>query len=353
MKKIFLITMICAAAMVGCTHDDETPELKEMNFSPLSYKSTRAIIDGQIYKSTDPNFGVFAYYSESNDWKAGGGLAPIYINNAEISYNDEDKIWKSATPAYWPLDGSLTFYAYSPKSVGAAVDPSTKVLTITDFEVSKTYTGVTGQADLLYSLPSTATELTANVTTYTGVDGGAQGVGIIFRHALSQVLVKVRVADTYTNTEFKVKSIKLINMKDKATFTLTPVFSETEGEYTEISAWGATATQIDQVVFPSGLSDLLTTTGAQIGDGILVMPQNLVTSTQQLVIEYQMTKTDITPNVTTSTTKTVDLRKEDFTEFGINKKVTLNITISADEIFYAPSVVEWESESSVDYDNLD
>ena len=359
------MTAICAAAMVGCTNNDETPEQQELNFSPLSYKSTRAIISGTTYGTDDPTFGVFAYHSAAttNDWNTNGASAPLYIDNATISYNSDGKIWKSATTAYWPLSGSLTFIAYSPKTVNATCATATKVLTVTDFEVAKTDYIATGnhantQADLLYSLPSAATGLTANTTTYTGVTGGAQGVGIVFRHALSQVLVNVKVAGTYANTEFKVISIKLTGMGDKATFTLTPTFGETEAAYAEAAAWGATSTSIEQVVFPIGTStdpsEVLNTTGAQIGTNILVMPQTLVASTienprQQLEIEYQMTKTDVDPVVTTSTTKTVDLYTSTFTKFEINKKVTLNVSLSATEIQYAPSVTEWDPQQSPVY----
>lgn len=351
MKKILLLTAICAAAMVGCTNNDDASEQQELNFSPLSYKSTRAIIDRQTYLPSDPSFGIFAYYSASNNWKVGGASAPLYINDATISYNTDDKIWKSATPAYWPLSGSLTFYAYSPKSVGAQVNQSSKVLTVTDFEVSKTsYLTPASQADLLYSLPSAANGLTANTTTYTGVTGGAQGVGIVFRHALSQVLVNVKVAGTYANTQFKVISIKLKGMGDKATFTVTPTFGETEEAYAEAAAWGVTSTSIEQTIFPIGTStdpsEVLNTTGAQIGTNILVMPQTLLASTQKLEIEYQMTKTDVTPNVTTSKTETVDLLNGTFTKFDINKKVTLNVSLSANPIQYSPSVVDWEPQSS-------
>lgn len=355
MKKILLMTAICAASMVGCTNNDETPEQQELNFSPLSYKSTRAIISGTTYGTDDPTFGVFAYHSAAttNDWNTNGASAPLYIDNATISYNSVGKIWKSATAAYWPLSGSLTFIAYSPKTVNATCATATKILTITDFQVAKTDYLTEGthagtQADLLYSLPSAATGLTANTTTYTGVTGGAQGVGIVFRHALSQVLVNVKVADTYANTEFKVKSIKLTGMGDKATFTVTPTFGTS---YAEAAAWGATSTSINQVVFPTGLSGVLTEAGAQIGNNILVMPQTLVASTQQLEIEYQMTKTDVNPNVTTSTTKTVDLYTSAFTKFEINKRVTLNVSLSADEILYAPSVVDWD-EQGVDETEL-
>ena len=353
------MTAICAAAMVGCTNNDETPEQQELNFSPLSYKSTRAIIDRQTYLPSDPTFGIFAYYSASNNWKVGGASAPLYIENKEISYNETDGIWKTATPAYWPLSGSLTFYAYSPKSVGAQVDLGSKVLTVADFEVAKTtYSGVVGQADLLYSKPSDATGLSANNTTYTPGGTSAQGVGIVFRHALSQVLVNVRVAGTYANTQFKVISIKLKGMGDKATFTVTPTFGETEEAYAEAAAWGTTSTLITQTIFPIGTStdpsEVLNTTGAQIGTNILVMPQTLVASTienprQQLEIEYQMTKTDVDPVVTTSTTKTVDLYTSTFTKFDINKKVTLNVSLSATEIQYAPSVTEWDPQQSPVY----
>lgn len=359
MKKILLMAAICAAVLVGCTNNDETPEQQELNFSPLSYKSTRAIISGTTYGTDDPTFGVFAYHSAAttNDWNTNGASAPLYIENAEISYNTTDKIWKSAIPAYWPLSGSLTFIAYSPKTVNATCPTATKTLTVTDFQVAKTDYLTEGthagtQADLLYSLPSAATGLTANTTTYTGVTGGAQGVGIVFHHALSQVLVNVKVADNYANTEFKVKSIKLKGMGDKATFTVTPTFGTS---YAETAAWGATSTSIEQTIFPMGTSTdpsaVLNTTGAQIGDNILVMPQTLVASTienprQQLEIEYQMTKTDVTPNVTTSTTKTVDLYTSTFTKFEINKKVTLNVALSATQIQYAPSVEDWSTESS-------
>lgn len=351
MKKILLMTAICATALVGCTNNDETPEQQELNFSPLSYKSTRAIISGTTYGIDDPTFGVFAYHSASatNDWNTNGASAPLYINNAEISYNSTSEIWKSATAAYWPLSGSLTFIAYSPKTVNATCATATKILTVTDFQVAKTDyitigTHANTQADLLYSLPSAATGLSANNTTYTPGGTSAQGVPIVFRHALSQVLVNVNVADDYENTEFKVKSIKLKGMGDKATFTVTPTFG---AAYAEAAAWGTTSTSIEQTIFPIGNStdpsEVLDEEGAQIGTNILVMPQTLLASTQRLEIEYQMTKTDV--NVTTSTTKTVDLRTSTFTKFDINKRVTLYVSLSADEIQYAPSVADWSDQN--------
>ena len=351
MKKILLMTAICAAAMVGCTNNDETPEQQEVNFSPLSYKSTRAIIGGSIYSITDPNFGVYAFYSaQGKSWSANLGEASLYINDKEIKYVAGKKAWASDTPTYWPLDGSLTFIAYSPKTLNATcVD---KTLTFTDFVVKDT--AQEDQVDLLYTIPSDATGKTQNETNYGGVTGGAAGVGIKFRHALTQILVNVKVAADYgTEAVYKVNSITLLGMNDKGTLVVAPDATATSvapGATINGVNWTLATSTSPQVIYPTGISGTLTTGGALIGDPILVLPQDL-SSTQQLQIKYQMTNGQ---GVTSSTTRDITLFKDgDFEELAMNKKITLNITISADEILYAPSVTDWDLASEDYVDNTD
>jgi hypothetical protein len=349
MKKILCLTAICAAVLVGCTNNDETQELTAIDFTPIAHKSVRSIIEGNVYKTTDPSFGIYSYLVETGTWAANGASSAQWINNAEVSYDGTGKIWKSTPKAYWPLSGKLTFIAYSPKTANATYTlasgtPATGTLKVSSFTVANTT--IANQVDLLYSKSLSADDITsADNVSYTYESGtGGNGVGIVFNHALTQIIVNAKVAGEYSGIDYKIKSLTLKSLKDDADLSVVTTFGASA---TEAAGWANyQTTDATQNIF-SGTSSVLTTTGANIGSPVLVLPQAMTANTQKLELVYEMTNKNVTPNVTTtSPTKTVYLFKtSDFENLVMNKKITLNITISADEILYAPTVVDWETDS--------
>lgn len=361
MKKILLITAVCAVAMVGCTNNDETPELTEIGYSPLSYSSvaSKAIIDNTYYSTTDPDFGLFAYYLASGNWATNGAIANEYIKptatlpanytGAIVGYSDG--IWKSTPKAYWPLSGTLTFIAYSPNTANAKylIGAGTGTLKVEGFTVAA---AAGSQTDLLYSKSQECADKgKTNVSGYTSENGstGKSGVPITFRHSLTQIIVKAKDVTADANLRFKVLSVKLKALQDNADLTVVKTFGSESGDVASWSNYGS-STAVQTIYSGTPANYLGTTSFEQIGEPVLVIPQTLGDNAQYLEVVYSQT-TISNGNVTdnSATPKTIYLKVQDLPSFDINKKIVLNLSISAEEIVYNPSVADWDPETTLPY----
>mgnify|MGYP003300253897 CR=1 FL=1 len=341
MKKSLFLAALATIALVSCTQNESIVERQEIGFSPLQYKAvnSKAIIEGNKYPS-DLSFGLYAYHNSGSETK-------IYINGddgkgAVCSYDATEKTFVSNPVAYWPLSGTLGMVAWSPSSIVASYTLAEKKLSIPFVAAGKE----TDPVDLMYSTPRTGlTKDSQNVgyaTDEEGVADGGNGVGITFNHALSQIVVKAKVADTYTGATFKINSISLQDMNDDATLTVTE---------SAVASWSETSNDEAEFNILSSVTGALSTTATEVGTPVLVIPQALVDQQQKLVISYSMTYN----NVTTSTSKDVYLNSgtnDALTALAMGKKYTLNLTLYADRILYSPSVAEWyPGEDAADKDD--
>lgn len=352
MKKSLFLAALATIALVSCTQNESIVERQEIGFSPLQYKAvnSKAIIEGNKYPSTLP-FGLYAYHSDGRNNK-------LYIDNATCSYSSTEKTFVSDPIAYWPLSGTLGMVAWSPQEISATYELEDKQLSIPFVAAGKE----TAPVDLMYSTALTGLTKDDQTVGYEAkednvVDGG-NGVGITFNHALSQIVVTAKVADTYTGATFKINSISLQGMNDNATLTIT------ESATTTVASWVETSNDEAEFNILSSVTGALSTTAASVGNAVLVIPQELreetnQQSTQQLKITYSMTvdpcgtPNDAADDVTTSTTKYVDLNsgtKDALTALAMGKKYTLNLTLYADRILYSPSIEEDWSVGGSSYD---
>lgn len=344
MKKSLFLAVLATIALVSCTQNEDFSQPEKISFNPVNYKaqSTKAPINSTYYTSEDPSFGIFAFHTDKG-WNGDGTTINEYIPKSKVSWNETNSEWNTATDAYWPLSGSLTFIGYTPYNYGGGDDgtpitasyaKATKTLTISNFSAAN-------QDDLMYTLPSDADDLTAaNTVNYENGSAATtyKGVPIKFRHALSQIVVNAKVADTYTGATFKINSISLQDMNDYATLTVT-----------ESASWGETSNDEAEFNILSSVTDALSTTAKEVGKPVLVIPQALNAQQQKLVISYSMTFN----GVKTTTSKNVYLNSgtnDALTELAMGKKYTLNLTIYADRILYSPSVAEDWSVGGSSYD---
>ena len=161
-------------------HPLETENTSVMNAMP----QTRGAMNES---STVGSFGVSAVYSKD-------GVNSSLFQNAEATQNDN--YWFTSGNATWPLDGSVSFYAYAPNK-----DTSLSLQGSDDFVKNKTirYTANTDfskQPDLIVakSESNAFTSSTAN-----------KAVSLSFRHALTAITFSIS-ADMIPGT---VKSIKV------------------------------------------------------------------------------------------------------------------------------------------------
>ena len=125
MKKFFFLAVAAVVALAACTKNEADTtsfeKAKVINFNTVAGKATKAPISGTTYSYDCPAFGVFASYLEKDKtWAANKATATRYMDDVEVSFNDTKDIWAPASTYYWPLEGSLSFIAYSPKAAATA-----------------------------------------------------------------------------------------------------------------------------------------------------------------------------------------------------------------------------------------
>ena len=383
------LAAVAAMVLAGCTKDESIVEQQEIGFQPLAYKASQTkanVITGATYGTDAPSFGLFAYQlADGKTFDTDKADAKLYIDNKEVSY--ESGNWRTNPKSFWPLQGSLTFVAYSPYSINRYVDyninvvndnegnvtSAKSVLNIRNFEA-----GTTGQKDLMWSTHTKNQTSNGSVNNYPEASPTYAGVPILFNHALCRIKITAKTAEDYSGfATYNLKQIQVVGLKDNATLTVTDNVAQwtapTANLGTAITVDDATkyafnffapASETEYIELNSMNSELVNydneekdAQGAYKEIGLLAIPQSLEGVT--LEVTYTMTVdpdgNGSAPAVVTEITKPVTLYVEDvFETLEQNKVYTLNLSISADEILYSPDVNEWESQyDSDDDDDLD
>ena len=219
MKKLFFIAAIAGAALVSCTKNELAPSATkqyELTFaSPVTQVVTKADLAPATYPEGTP-FAVYAdhhfknYVSETSftSYMRGNNNKGVVVTNngktEDGTRNDSfqldnktfDNYWRPATKYYWPMEGYLTFAAYSPNTASTFV---TNYSIANGVTMAYTTPAVAEQFDLMLSdraVDQVRTSMVENVTDQ-GVATEYDGVHIAFKHVLSAVSFAVKTAEDY------------------------------------------------------------------------------------------------------------------------------------------------------------
>lgn len=178
------IFLVAAAVTASCTKNVvDLPDGRSISFAPVAEKSTKAIIEGTSYPTTE-SFVVSAYHEGSD----------AYFEDLEASYNNSIALWETSTAEYWPLAGSLDFIAYSPSSAsGVTIDSD----------------GVSASDYTIQTSAQMTTDLCYASATVADCSNHPESVPLVFSHALSQVVFRVKAADYYENTTLSMTSLSI------------------------------------------------------------------------------------------------------------------------------------------------
>lgn len=402
MKRLLIIASLAILAM-SCektivSNGVRTP----IGFSTEVGKQTRAVVQNATYP-TDQPFAVYAYGHQ--DAGSGDVVTPI-MNNVEVSYTDAQTSAKwsatGTTKYYWPNDPRTTinFYAYSPALVAnptATANHQKLNGTIAHRETLDGndqpglyltgYTHSNMYVDFMVARPV----LDATYQDQDGTNGQAQNLSAVptsFNHQMTQVVFNVKTSEDYSsgNITFTVTDITLNNIKDKANYShtsLTPDYVDQNTSFTQ-GVWSAqevtagandakgtfnifpaekyVSGQVDNGAPGIGANEVakeVTDQTVLATTPVTMIPQDLVatvkdqqsgavtTAGQSFTITYTISGTGV---ATETVVKTVDLRSGNHTSWGVNQKVTYNVTIGLNEILFAPTVVGWEETSGGDID---
>lgn len=310
-----ILIVIAALAMVSCMK--ETIVTRDaISFAPVASKPTKAIIEGTTYPEDVP-FAVSAFYNGSAPYFSGVTARPA----AASSY------WETSSPEYWPLDGSLTFYAYSPgTSTGA------------------TTSAATGVAFSNYTVDHETDLCIASYTETNCAQHVSPSVPLQFTHALSQIVVKIRQTQNY-NAEINNKSnivaitVNELSLKDmyvNAAFAQLPT-----------PTWSITQeSETGDYEFSLGNSGYALTAGAaaqQVGR-LLTIPQSLEGIYLHTVYTVRQTVTDNTTDETEvfSVTTPVDIPLSQYlSSWACGKKYIYTISFGLEPIEIQASTEDW------------
>lgn len=405
MKKVLTaaILAVTTCAFIGCTKNDvrsisDNPQA--VRFLPLNGKhSTKAMVDGTTYPADLP-FGTLAYYLPSGNWDANMANATLYIPISKVENKSgatSGSAWEvEGKTYYWPKSGGLTFFAYSPFAYQEANGGNLAIESLSGNDgIQIVDYNVDAHQDTDFMVANIAKDKKANVakpgsSPYTGVP-------IVFRHKLSQIVginfQTVITSTTATGTAlvehdyahghseiagdleagdivFKLKKVEVRNLYTKGTYGYTHTNAASVTDDWMTHAEKKTYHWFDKETAPEAFDGntkfnlTYKTYKATRNDYLLILPQALKTSAPTITtpapddplihIEYQvLTYSDATNFSTEDVSEDVYLYNihNSANEIEKNKKITYNFKINLEDrkIYWAPSVVDWES---VTYDNI-
>ena len=366
MKKYFIIAAAAIVALAACTKSDADKTAYEqsrvINFNTVTGKATKAPITGTTYHYNYSSFGVFAWYLAEGNWNtaAANSSAVAYMGSGsplatpvEVTWNEDKDIWAPSSTYYWPLQGKLTFIAYSPYDAATATFSNAGLLTLTGYTLDTT---VADQVDLLYS--AVAADKTQNESYY--VDGtnskdsqtadGDKGVNIQFKHALAQIIFKAKTADSVYDAglSFKIDSIVVNAASTAASMTVTnPAVDAAPAAITTWDTPGTNANfNVRVAAFPEAANTYLTKSlSAEIGDALLAIPVTSFAGTDPTItVKYTLYRLSDNQSLgSKKVTVHVDAVDDIITSWQAGKKYEYDLNIDLEKIYFTPSIIDWDT----------
>lgn len=301
MKKFFALAALVSVALTGCvtneTFDDELQS--EIAFEAVNKVPNKAIIEGAAF-GDDNKFQTWGFYSNDSFTTN----TPFGLYNKTIE--KVDGTWKVKNETYyWPISGEVDFISLYPETLAPSSVDYTNGITLTGYTV-------TGDNEFLYAEKKGSK--------------GSSPLAMVFNHALAQVEVQVLTAADYrANATFKINSITLKNVDVTADFVQKPTASWTNNTNAQTDTEPYCADQLE-----------VTSTIANYGTGVVVIPQTLATTTDKetrLSINYTLTQNgaDATGVVEPILTGS----------WEVGTKHIYKLTFKLDEITFNPSVTDW------------
>lgn len=255
MNLHILSVMTLGVLTIGCAKIEHSPTPSSQHL--IGYE---VIEDKPASKAAFPTTETFmstAYkLGSGRSWDADNAYATQYFDYLQEEVSYEDLYWKTGKEYYWPYDGgSLTFFSYTPTSVGATI--STDGVSVTGWNVV-TKPGVILVADI-------AKDKTKN-ESYAGFSG----VPTLFRHKLSKVSFRVAKSSfAEEGVDVSIKSIKIVDIYVQGNYS--------RGGYSNDawSGWSGLRDEDDPYVVYDSAGETLDKTPVQKGTDMIMIPQML------------------------------------------------------------------------------
>ena len=377
MKKVLFFALAAGVALAACTKNEVRPVNvdQEITFQAVVDKAaTKAgtTFDNGVKYPTNRPFGTFAFF-----YTTSGGYtkdAPKYIDNAKVEHitSTSGSAWTTDPKYYWPKQGYLTFMSYSPyddlhdKVTCAPTADAMAEIKIPNWDVDANQT-----VDIM--IADRVDNKKAN-----GSNDGYTGVPTVFRHKLAQIVkFSVQTKDNFGNLDangdpqagsklFFLKKIEIQNIVTNGSFSsgIQPsndalargiwrdVTNTEQKSYTwyDNEKTGLDLEQGKEYEFNKTTVVELSSGDIKNNGYLLVRPQTFKASdTKKIEITY------VIRSYTSANAYSDETVKQSFNIYSathswdINKKYSFTITVDLNQIYWAPSVENWEDATSTEY----
>ncbi len=370
MKKVLFFALAAGVALVACTKNEVKPVNvdQEITFQAVVDKAATktGTFDNGVKYPTDRPFGTFAFF-----YTTSGGYskdAPKYIDNAEVTnptLGTSGSAWTTNPKYYWPKQGYLTFMSYSPYNelntivTCAPTADAMAEIKIPDWDVNAHQT-----VDIM--IADRVDNQTAN-----GSNDSYTGVRTVFRHKLAQLVkFSIKTNEDFRNLKagapqagsklFFLKKIELQNIVTNGSFT-----SGVQPSNTTIGVWReATTPQTKNYTWYENTVDNsslakdeeyeFNTTAVALSSGdintngyLLVRPQTFAASDNKKIEITYVIRSYTSASAYSDETVVQSFNIHSATpSWDINKKYSFTITVDLNQIYWAPSVENWEDGAS-------
>ena len=321
-------TCLVASLLAGCTKvvpDDSFEQKSRIGFNTAMTKAAVGYPTTSKFISTAYTIASTGSWDNASD-RAG---AAVLINEEEVSYNNTEKNWSTATAHYWDANYKYTFFSYSPSSLKGKVGVSKDGVAISNWDVE------TDAREILVA--DIAKDKTKNESFF-----GYSGVPTNFRQKLSKLSFNMGISrDAEARTKVTLREIKIVDICTRGNYS--------KGGYTD-NFWtvvedsrktGTTGTSVFTVF--SGSQELSTETYFNPASK-LIIPQSLLQSGSYhptLIVEYQIQVGE--GAVETKTAECyfdINLRQESW-EKGMEYTYTIHIGVGQYPIEFDGTVDPW------------
>ena len=244
MKKVYLTLCFAALALVSCVKTQNvytgSPESREIAFSPLAQNATKAAFP------TTESFYLAAYVA--------GDPGYDYFDKTEFTYDSGSSTWKGNR--FWPVDEvTLNFLAVTKQGGTPTVTFGSAGVNHASQVVVALSDNSTAQHDLMFAYNRSATKNAP--------------VSLAFNHALSWVYF---TAHSNIGSAITVTGITLNGAKYSGTATIALSNYSSPSETLSHTLTWAPSNSGENVAVPGISSQVLTTSAANCGNGLMVVP---------------------------------------------------------------------------------
>lgn len=324
MKNLILTAVAAMMVLASCTKTkvESIDGPKEIAFKKIEGAMTKATVEKDLAGNT--TMGVYAINH---------GATTCYFENVKFGYNGTANAWVGLndagehTPQYWPQGMYLDFMVYSPYADATTYNIETKKLAFTIKENSSQ------QTDYLYG------DKYYDNTGDVGYNNEKTAISVKLKHALAKisVAVKANVANKFTLT-----SITINDTQQAGTITITYDGSDKAAGYGTSGTPPSCEVANPEVKYSKVLDfnnqSVSTEASENTKKSYLVFPSDQTSLTVKYKMDPNTAELDANIPLNTASAK-----------WESGKHYVYNITLTANEILFSPSVEEWPTSGNDNY----